>query len=96
MRGVNFVHVRDNGDATATYNISVTAPILLTEFCDRVVQENPKEWGSIYVNGEKVAEYNHGRCTAEGAFYRFCCKTLASGWANGGWGAMDYHMKVEE
>ena len=96
MKGVNFVRVRDNGDATTTYNISVTSPMMLTEFCDRVIQENPKEWGSVYVNNEKVMEYSHGRGTAMGAFYRYCCKPLTSGWADGGCGSMDYHMKVEE
>lgn len=96
MYGVNMIRVRDNSDATTTYNIEVTKEVLLTEFCEDVVYSNPKEWGSIYVNDEKVADYHYGRCTAEGAFYRYCCKPLKSGWANGGWGSMDYHMTVEE
>lgn len=96
MNGFRMIRVRDNGDATTTYNVDIVRELLLTEFCEYVIRGNPKEWGSIYVNGNKVATYDHGRCTAEGAFYRYCCKPLKSGWANGGWGIMDYHMMVEE
>ena len=95
MDGIRMIRVRDNGDATTTYNIEVTKEMLLTEFCENVVESNPKEWGSIFVNGDKVAEYHYGRIVAEGAFFRYCSKPLTSGWANGGWSAMDYHMKVD-
>ena len=96
MEGVNLIHVRDNGDATSTYKISITSSIILNEFCKSIIKENPKEWGSVYVNDEQVMKYSQGQGTAMGAFYKYCCKPLISGWANGGWGATDYHVKVEE
>ena len=49
MDGIKMIRVRDNGDATTTYNIEVTKEMLLTEFCENVVESNPKEWGSIFV-----------------------------------------------
>lgn len=96
MNGVKITRVRDNGDATATYKIEVTKEVMLIDFCKDIVMSSPKECGSIYINGEKIADYNYGKCTVEGAFYRCCCRPVISGWANGGWGAMDYHVKVEE
>lgn len=96
MVGIRMISVRDNGDATTTYNIDFTKEYAVTQFCEAVVSENPKEWGNIYVNGEKVMEYKYGRMTALGAYFKYCSKPAVSGWANGGWSAMDYHLKVAE
>ncbi len=96
MVGVRMISVRDNGDATTTYNIDFTKEYAVTQFCEAVVSENPKEWGNIYVNGEKVMEYKYGRMTALGAYFKYCSKPAVSGWANGGWSSMDYHLKVAE
>ena len=95
MDGIRMIRVRDNGDATTTYNIDFTKEYVVTQFCEVVVSKNPKEWGNIYVNGEKVMEYKYGKMTALGAYFKYCSKTAVSGWANGGWSSMDYHLKVE-
>lgn len=53
MVGVRMISVRDNGDATTTYNIDFTKEYAVTQFCEAVVSENPKEWGNYLCEWRK-------------------------------------------
>ena len=53
MDGIRMIRVRDNGDATTTYNIDFTKEYVVTQFCEAVVSKNPKEWGNYLCEWRK-------------------------------------------
>lgn len=86
------------GDSTCNYNVVMDKPYTVKEFILEVLK-NEREWGYVRIGenftGKKVCEYRHGSIVFLDESVD-TSKTIKSGWANGGWSAMDYFLEVEE
>ena len=86
------------GDSTYNYNVVTDKLYTVKEFINEILM-NKKEWGYVRIGknfaGKKVCEYRHGSIVFLDESVDMG-KTIKSGWANGGWSAMDYFLEVEE
>lgn len=98
-----FVHLRDNGDATANYDITLDREYTVQEFIITVLANRPREWGYIGIRsnsidgqflGDPRMEYRRG--TILSALPNdILSKKIKSVSASGGWSNMDYLLTLE-
>ena len=82
------------GDCTQGYDVILDQPYTLNDFLERLVKEEPREWGSIYVLDQLIAKYRYGNITNKiENFEEFKDQFIFSIKSNGGWSKMDYFIK---
>jgi len=81
------------GDATSDYSVRILSGMTVMEFGRYV---NDAEYGDIFVNDKKLAEYHRGKVEIidHDLFDEVAYKPIKKAFANGGWGIMDYYISV--
>lgn len=102
---IKFKHLKDNSDATSNFDIILDKPYTVGEFIDEVLSTRKNEWGDIWIqlkDGWRVMldpflEYRHGQITDKFHWEDYLLEqSIKSVFANGGWSAMTYWIKLEE
>ena len=103
MIDLKFHKTRENGDATAEYDVSFNGSFTVAEFTKDYLN-NQNEWGYVSINGpfwgtdaKILFEFNRGN------WYKVNGDLFASVWnkpvtkihASGGWSRMDYELYVD-
>ena len=90
------------GDCTSNYNVDTNAECV-AKFIEEVVKESPYEWGQFCIRADNagdrdicVCSYKKGKVIRKSLNYgTYGAAKIKSIFANGGWGAMSYDIKVE-
>ena len=85
----------DCGDATSRYRMTFSKEITLREFIESMPAD-PREWGTIYVDGKEIIEYKQGCVVVLDPIEYFmnCHRIIDAGRAHGGWSLMDYRLDL--
>ena len=85
------------GDSTSLYFIYLDKTYTIGEFIDQVLKERPNEWCYIKVLGiiEKC-EYSKGKLLDNKFTSKILSKKIKYVDGHGGYGLMDYIIKIEE
>lgn len=93
------------GDCTAPYSVEVDKECrTLVEFIKAILEENPNEWGKIYLMevgqswlSAPYIEYRNGEIVATSEdTSSFKDRTIECVTASGGWSRMDYYVRFVE
>ena len=93
------------GDCTAPYSVEVDKECrTLVEFLKAILEENPNEWGKIYLMevgqswlSAPYIEYRNGEIVATSEdTSSFKDRTIECVTASGGWSRMDYYVRFGE
>lgn len=91
------------GDCTAPYSVEVDKECrTLVEFLKAILEENPNEWGKIYLMevgqswlSAPYIEYRNGEIVATSEDTSFKNRTIECVTASGGWSRMDYYVRFK-
>jgi len=91
------------GDCTAPYSVEVDEECrTITEFLKALLEENPNEWGKIYLMevgqswlSAPYIEYKNGEIVATPEDTSFKNRTIECVTASGGWSRMDYYVRFK-
>lgn len=95
---LNFVRIRDNGDATSDYKVSFTESFTVEQFLHEYLSTKD-EWGYVSINkpfyfsrDNVLLEYNRGNALYPNTtlLEQVRHKTVTKIEASGGWSRMDY------
>lgn len=91
------------GDCTAPYSVELDKECrTLVEFLKAILEENPNEWGKIYLMevgqswlSAPYIEYRSGEIVATPEDTSFKNRTIECVAASGGWSRMDYYVRFK-
>lgn len=91
------------GDETSNYTVK-TEVKTVGELIEQVIKERSQEWGTFCLEDKNshahnicICEYRYGVITRKAKNFDIYSKAkIISVFANGGWSAMSYAVKVEE
>lgn len=83
------------GDCTSAYDVSFPQDITVEQFVQLVLQENPKEWGTIGLSwNHKLVDYSHGSIKFREDYDVYKNERVLKAKAHGGWSLMDYELEL--
>lgn len=104
MINIDFTKIKDNGDATAYYEVKCAGNFTVFEFLTEYLPER-KEWGEVNINHLylcpeelKLLVYQYDKVgnLNRVLFEKVKDKTVKRIEATGGWGLMDYALCVDD
>lgn len=110
VNGLNFRHLRDNGDATANYAVDFAKGLTLRKLVEMVLRHAPDEWGYFEVapvhagapvrfcDTARVIEYRCGKIIyiKTELYEKYADIEIEKLAASGGWTRMDYTARVTD
>jgi hypothetical protein len=104
LRVIKFKHLKDNSDATSNFDVILDKPYTVGEFINEILSTRKDEWGDIWIQLKDIwsiidphIEYNHGEITDKFQWEDWVLEPyIKSVFANGGWSAMTYWIRLEE
>lgn len=108
VNGLNFRHLRDNGDATANYAVDFAKGLTLRKLVENVLRDAPDDWGYFeiapdragtparFCDTERVIEYRCGKIIyiKTELYEKYADKVIEKLDASGGWTRMDYKAHI--